>query len=92
MGFRFSHKYYPGVDIMMHTTSTLYNELHQTLRNIDEQIEDLKMLAEELTISWLNYTLPDGSRPATPLLLARAHCLSAMAALRLDAAPSRGRK
>ena len=74
----------------MHTTQTLYNELSNTLRDIDTQIKHIKNdiangypeeKRDKLAVwFWMRYS--DGTYVLERMLQARASTLNAMAALK----------
>jgi len=67
----------------MHADNHLYNELNTTKSNLDTQIEMVKTLAEARGVSWLAMQDRNGNMVATPLLVARAHVLQAMTAIKM---------
>lgn len=74
---------------MMHSTSSLYDQLRLNLIQIDQQIEVLQENAgqrynilENRAVSWQELMDEKGAYLATPLLAAKAQVLSAMAALK----------
>lgn len=69
----------------MHSDQALYDQLNRTLIEIQHQIEELKTLAEqnEMPVEASEMLGSDGHFLMTPLLLAKAQVLNAMASLKV---------
>lgn len=68
----------------MHSNTSLYQALYQTMTQINEQLHQVSIDALAVGIDPKAYRLPDGSYPLISLLLAKTEALNGMALLKTN--------